>query len=504
MKISLLPLLLLGSISQAADEPLGFRTHGITIVPKAPEWVPAATNEFEEPIPPCSIELQSTVINDSSLDSPDFPPVSDGFLCNISFKGSLSDGKGFVATKPTVLNHSNRIGLTFISSKTPTSSKLQLKGELTYTIRKGEGTELSKAVTIKGRGEYKTDGYTIHYLPDAGGGTHKHSFMIMPPDRTKTSASAIDGVIFKDTNGKVWSTENGTLKKDGVWYSEDAVCFYTEETAASDKGSLQIILKGKAHTVSTKLNQTINLEPQPIASTASNEPKQVKYRHVCTEFYPISKAQIDDEEEERGLIMLFWQQCTSPILQQRRKMVEEFVEETGGGFVTLQPQFKGTVTDETGFQIPLSLDYVWDAGFIFQVINRESIPKGLKLRVEGTISYMVCNPQNYRYTAAVQLHDKITQVVEDYSLLWDKESQTITVRVEEGKNADLKRICGLETAFHSCRLEQENDVVIFHYTPADDRLHTQEHPLEVKLRILKDGQLYSSNINQLIDLSTNK
>lgn len=192
---------------------------------------------------------------------PEFPPVTEHILCNIRFKGSLTDGAQFCATTPTIYNNGNSIGLSFQSPTIPKSGKLRLKGTLSYEIRTGAETEKTPTVAIKGRGEYKTAGYIIHYLPDAGEGTKTHTFMVMPPDRTKESSKAIVDIIFTDKNGKVWSRSNDSLAKEEVWYTPDSVCFCSEEKIEVDHGSLQIVLCGKAKTYTTAVNQSVNLIP---------------------------------------------------------------------------------------------------------------------------------------------------------------------------------------------------------------------------------------------------
>lgn len=505
MKFSVTTLLFCAAICHGQETALSFHPTGVSLVPDAPQWVPTVTEDeasmYYDPLPPFSLSLQSTPITVSTLDTGDFPPAAEAILCNISFKGTLSDVKEFSAAAPRIENHGDSIGLTFASNTAPSSTQIKLKGTLRYEIRNGEGTETLPAVAIKGRGEYKASGYIIHYLPDAGEGTKKHTFMVMPPDRTKKSSAAIADIIFTDKNGKKWSHSNGTLIKEEVWYTPDSVCFASEETIEADHGSLQIVLHGQPKTYSAVIDQSISLNPAKHEFPAS-PPKNVKFRHVKTEFHAVNKDNTEDEEYATGLIML-WQQCFNPRHQQIRD-AWDLEDSDSIDFITVESQFKGSVTDETGYQIPLSIDDVscGSQGFILQLINKDTLPKGLKLRVEGTLDYKVCDSRYNRETAAVLLTTQQAQTIEGYSVLWDQEEQCICVREAEGQHADLKRICGITVEdTNYTHLQHETDVVTVYCETEPERPGS----VEVKLHILNEaGQRYTSNINQVIDLSTNK
>ncbi len=342
--------------------------------------------EYAAPLPPFRTELQSTPITHTTLDSTEYPPSADGILCNISFKGTLSDGKKFSATTATVKNYSDHIGLEFNSDSIPSTTQLQLKGTLRYEIRSGKETETLPAVAIKGRGEYKSAGYIIHYLPDAGEGTKEHIFMVMPPDRTKRSAAAIEDIVFTDKNGKKWSYGNGNLCREEVWYTEDTVCFASEEKIEIDHGSLQIILKGKAKTFTESINQSISLNGTPPRRPLETKPKEVQMRHVKTEFNP----QSDDADENR--FVMTWQQCYS----ERHQHIRDDNEESMREFSVTDANFVGTATDETGYSIPLTAQHAGYSteGFQVELANKQLMPKGFKLRVKGTLGFTVYTPSH--------------------------------------------------------------------------------------------------------------
>ncbi len=501
MRFSVTTLLFCAVLSYGQDAALMFHPTGVFLVPDAPQWGPTVTEDesfYNDPMPPFSLRLLSTPVTVTTLDAGDFPPTAEAILCNISFKGTLSDNKDFSVTSPLIENHGDSIRLTFATNTLPGATQLQLKGTLRYEIRDGEGTETLPAVAINGRGEYKASGYIIHYLPDAGEGTKEHTFMVMPPDRTKKSAAAIADIIFTDKNGKKWSHSNGTLKKEEVWYTADTVCFASDEKIEADHGSLQIVLHGQAKTYSANINQSISINPAKHEIPVST-PKNVKFRHVLTEFHAVNKNNTEDEEEDTGLVML-WQQCFNP----RHQQIRDSLEAEDADFITVQPQFKGSATDETGHQIPLSLDYVScsSQGFILQLINKDALPKGLKLRVEGTLDFMVCDTRYNRKTATVLLTPEQAQTIDGYSVRWDQKDQCISIRVAEGQHADLKRICGITVdGVDYTHLQHETNAVTVYCETEPERPGS----VEIQLHILNEvGQRYTGTINQVIDLSTNK
>lgn len=276
MKSHFLILLSASSLVMAQEQAPNFQLSRVSISPKVPQWAPSVTDDgTNEVLPSFLVELQAdltptaptrleedTEIEEEEDEAEEATPQQPRKqLCNISFRGHLTDGREFIVNYPNLYHEGGSLVIIFNDESIPASTELTLKGTLSYELRSGEETELSKATTIKGRGEYKTDGYIIHYLPDAGEGTHEHTFMVMPPDRLRASAAVIRGVVFTDENGTVWSTENGKLKRQEVWYAEDAVCFTTDAKAPTDKGKLQIILQGKAEKHQSVVEQKISLTP---------------------------------------------------------------------------------------------------------------------------------------------------------------------------------------------------------------------------------------------------
>lgn len=532
MKLSLVTLLFWGSFINAQEESLNFTTSHLSIVPQAPEWAPAIQDEEElETLPAFRLLLQSSPLDAEVLDTFGYPATTGAILCNISFKGTLTDNKGFTVKQNKTINYSDRVGLEFESAKHPTSTELQLKGTITYTIRSGSGTELSKGVAIKGRGEYKTDGYIIHYLPDAGEGTHEHCFIVMPPDRDSDSAAAIVGVIFKDKNGKVWSTENGALKQEEIMYASDAICFTTEEKAATDKGTLQIILAGKGKTYTTTVNQSVSLAPAPPTEDLPTTAKKVQLRHVKTEFHPQATA-----PEEACFEMLWWQ-CKLPHQTRAKKENAAFCDDC----ITTDIQFDGTVKDETGYTLPLqaasveyestdySDDWVGDHHFIVRLVNHRDLPNGLKLHVTGTLTFTVCDPSKYDKTEPVmvsknadtqtapftiQFLARKDEYIEEEDLdaehieeeIVEGEQHILRIQTDEAHKNELNRICGITvtgTSKHDWRMEEREP----HHTYVDfvyDGNRQLPETLEIQLHRAKGGQPYTSTIDQVIDLGNNK
>lgn len=271
MKFRLFFPLLASSLLMAHEKAPDFQLTRVSITPQVPQWAPSVTDDgTNDTLPPCLIELEAKLVPattqleedpeiEEEEESTPQPPKKQ--LCNIFFRGRLTDGKEFSASNPSIYHEGGNVVLSFESKRIPTATELSIKGTLSYELRSGEETEMSTPAIIKGRGEYKTDGYIIHYLPDAGEGTHEHTFMVMPPDRISASAAIIVGVVFTDAEGTVWSTKNGKLKREEVWYAEDAVCFTTDAKAPTDKGKLQIILQGKAEKHQSVVEQKISLTP---------------------------------------------------------------------------------------------------------------------------------------------------------------------------------------------------------------------------------------------------
>ena len=506
MRFSLITLLLWGTLCHADDAALSFTPSHVSLVPQAPQWAPAVTDKeqfgYAEPLPPFHVELQSTPIAHTTLDSTEYPPSADAILCNISFKGTLSDGKGFSATTAKIQNNSDSIGLKFNANTIPSTTQLQLKGTLRYDIRSGTGTETLPAVAIKGRGEYKTAGYIIHYLPDAGEGTKEHVFMVMPPDRTKRSAAAIEDIVFTDKNGKKWSHGNGTLCREEVWYTEDTICFASEEKIETDHGSLQIILKGKAKTHSESINQSISLTPAKTSRTHTAPPKEVQLRHVKTEFAP-QASEADDNK-----FVMTWQQCYS----ERHQHIRDAFEEERN-FSVLDAEFIGTVTDETGYSIPLTAhhaEYSSD-GFLVELANKQLMPKGFKLHVKGTLGFTVYSPTHSTLSGPVAVQKNGSAQCGVYTIeyitvpkkIMAKELQHfIRVKTDEQNKKELKRIAkitvnGVDIAYWD---KQDNTCVI---EIPDEEAQPMPDTAEVTLHLMQNGQHYTTSIDRIIDLSSN-
>ena len=505
MKFSFISLLLLGCLGHGQEEVLSFTPTHVSLVPQAPQWAPAITDEEEseyaKPLPPFSAELQSTPITHTTLDSIEYPPTADAILCNISFKGTLSDGKGFSASCVKAHNYGDSIGLEFNEDTIPSSTQLQLKGTLRYEIRSGTGTETLPAVAIKGRGEYKTAGYIIHYLPDAGEGTKEHVFMVMPPDRTKRSAAAIEDIVFTDKNGKKWSHGNGTLCREEVWYTEDTICFASEEKIETDHGSLQIVLHGKAKAHTASIAQSISLTPTTSPSPAETHTKAVTMQHVKTEFRP------QTTDTFCPCFSMTWQQCYSPRHQPiRDEQTERF------SFSVLDTVFNGSVTDETGYTIPLrakEADFTTD-GFTVNLVNDKLMPKGFRLHVKGTLDFTaylqhkstpsepVTVPKNGTAQCGVFTIEYVTE--------WDEKTEYknfIRVKTDEKNKAQLKHLTKITA---NCKVdvtseEQYDTEVLFPLYENDSSLPDS---VEVTLWLMKNGQRYTTTIDRVIDLSNNK
>ncbi|MBQ4636881.1 MAG: hypothetical protein IJB64_10675 [Akkermansia sp.] len=503
MKHPFVTLLLLSTLCCGQEE-ASFYTTQVTIAPQAPQWAPPVTDDEGAPLAPCSIELSASIDN-SNLNNPDFPPVTEHILCNIRFKGSLTDGAKFSATNPTIYNNGNSIGLSFQSPTIPKSGKLRLKGTLSYEIRTGAETEKTPTVAIKGRGEYKTAGYIIHYLPDAGEGTKKHTFMVMPPDRTKESSKAIVDIIFTDKNGKVWSRSNDSLAKEEVWYTPDSVCFCSEEKIEVDHGSLQIVLCGKAKTYTTAVNQSVNLIPSTPPPTPKVKAQQVQLSHIETEISPTPHA------DTENALRMSWQQCHSSLLQETRMLWEE----QGKGFKITEARFDGAVTDENGCKLPLKAGFVGytpDDGFEAELINKDSAPTGLKLHVKGTLEFTVCSLCETKALPPVTVRKgSSTQcgvfTIEYFSKKSEGTEDVDYIRVSVDaahaeKLSSLHNIKVIGTDSVSRDFNAPDSILFCVFSEVQDEHLPDE--LEVSLLLLTGGQRCSCTIDQVVDLSKDK
>lgn len=503
MKRPLITLLLLNTLCSGQEE-ASFYTTQVTIAPQAPQWAPPVTDDDGTPLAPCRIEL-STQIDNNTLNNPNFPPVTDCLLCNIRFKGRLTDGAQFSASNPTIYNNGNSIYLSFESQTLPQSGKLRLKGTLSYEIRTGAKAEKTPAVAVKGRGEYKTAGYLIHYLPDAGEGTKKHTFMVMPPDRTAVSSSAIIDIIFKDKNGKIWSLGNGTLTKEKTWYTEDSVCFSSDEKIEADHGSLQIVLRGKEKTYTATVDQSVNLIPTTPPPTPKAKAQEVQLCHVETEVAPTPHS------DTENALRMSWQQCHSPMMQEMNMLLEE----QGKSFKITEARFDGSVTDENGCKIPLKAEFVGyapDTGFEAELTNNDIAPTGLKLHVKGKLEFTACAPYETKALPPVTVRKGGSAQCGVYTIEYfskkieDAEDENcIRVSVDAAHTEKLSSLHNLKvtgTDSVSRDFNAPNSILFCVFSETEEERLPEE--LEVSLLLLSGGQRYTATIDQVVDLSKDK
>lgn len=500
MKRAFVTLLLLSALCGGQEEAT-FYTTQVTIAPQLPQWAPPVTDDEDTPLAPCRIEL-STTIDNSKLNNPHFPPATDAILCNIRFKGNLTDGAQFHASTPTIYNNGNSIGLSFQSQTIPKSNKLRLKGTLSYEIRTGAETEKTPAVAINGRGEYKTAGYIIHYLPDAGEGTKKHTFMVMPPDRTQESSLAIVDIVFTDKNGKVWSKSNGTLSKGEVWYTPDTVCFASDEKIETDHGNLQIVLCGKAKSYTTAVNQSVNLIPPTPPPTPKTNAQQVQLSHIETKIAPIPHT------DTENALSMHWQQCHSTLLQETRILWEEQRKV----FKITEARFDGSMTDENGCKLPLEagfVGYILGAGFEAELINKDFAPTGLKLHVKGTLEFTACPLYETKALPPVTVRKGCSTQCGVFTIeYFSKQSEGtededyIRVSVDAAhaeKLSSLHNIKVTGTNSVSRDFNAPDSILFCVFSEVQDEHLPDE--LEVSLLLLTGGQRYSCPIDQIIELN---